>query len=132
MEDDKKDDKPAVAPAESTKPVATQMFAAMVDGAADIAKGMLAAGRAAGAMGVAKTEEAVAGAAKKAQALVPKSVKQGTARKVAAKKAAKKPTAKKSAAKRQAGKRRPREKPRRRKRSASSLFAQTLGGVQTV
>ena len=42
MANDKKDDK-ASAPA---KPLATQMFAAMIDGAADIAKGMMAVGRA--------------------------------------------------------------------------------------
>ena len=113
MANDKKADQSASAPAEQAKPLATQMFAAMVDSAADIAKGMAAVGRAAGVAGMAQAGGAMEGMADKAKALTPDSIKQlvtvakkAVARKTGAKRstAAKKPSAKKPAARKAAAK----------------------------
>ena len=113
MANDKKADQSAPAPAAQAKPLATQMFAAMVDSAADIAKGMAAVGRAAGAAGMAQAGGAIEGVADKAKALTPDSIKQlvtvakkAVARKTGAKRstAAKKPSAKKPAARKAAAK----------------------------
>jgi hypothetical protein len=113
MANDKKADQSAPAPAERAKPLATQMFAAMVDSAADIAKGMAAVGRAAGVAGMAQAGGAMEGMADKAKALTPDSIKKlvtvakkAVARKTGAKKRAapKKSPAKKSAARKAAPK----------------------------
>jgi len=115
--------------APGAKPFAAQVFAAMVDGAADIAKGMVAAGRAAGATGKAEAEGAIDGMTQTAKALTPDTIgrlvttakktvarkkapaKQAGAKKAAANKtSAKKIVAKKSVAKKAAAKKSPAKK----------------------
>jgi DNA-binding protein HU-beta len=110
MANDKKADQSVSAPAEQAKPLATQMFAAIVDNAADIAKGMVAVGRAAGAAGMVEAGGAMESVANKAKALTPDSIKKlvtvtkkAVSRKTSAtKRAAKKTAAKKPPAKRSA------------------------------